>query len=165
MTVMPAVRYVALTALVVWVGGMIVLGLLVAPAIFRVLEAHDAASGRVLAGAVFGVVLRRFYVLAYCCGALVLASLVFMKLVGPPPHGFPVRAAIVGAMLALTIYAGVPLAREIARIQSQVTGPMSRLPETDPRRIRFDHLHSMSTTLMTINIVLGLVLLYWYVRE
>jgi hypothetical protein len=42
---------------------------------------------------------------------------------------------------------------------------MSALPQTDARKARFDRLHGMSTTLMTINIGLGLVLLYWYVRE
>ena len=68
-------------------------------------------------------------------------------------------------MLALAIYAGVPVSREIAQIQSQVSGPMQQLPDTDSRRVRFDRLHAMSTTLMTANMVLGLVLLYWYARE
>jgi hypothetical protein len=42
---------------------------------------------------------------------------------------------------------------------------VSRLPESDERRIRFDQLHARSTMLMTMNIGLGLVLLFWYVRE
>ena len=47
----------------------------------------------------------------------------------------------------------------------QVPGPMNQLPDTDPRRIRFDRLHATSTALMTVNIMLGLILLYWYARE
>ena len=162
---MVAVRYIALIALVVWLGGMILLGLLVAPSTFRVLQNHEAAAGRVLAGAVFGDILRQFYVLAYICGGLILSSLIIMKLVGPPPRAFPVRAAIVVLMLTLAFYAGVPVSRGIAQIQSQVAGAMNQLPESDPRRVRFDRLHATSTTLMTVNIVLGLVLLYWYARE
>ena len=68
-------------------------------------------------------------------------------------------------MLALAVYAGVPVSREIAQVQSQVTGPMNALPDTDPRRARFNRLHTTSTTLMTIDMALGLVLLFWYVRE
>jgi uncharacterized membrane protein len=162
---MVVVRYTALIALVVWVGGMIVLGALVAPSTFRVLQAHEAAAGRVLAGALFGEILRQFYLLAYVCGGIILVSLVALKLMGPPPRAFPLRAAIVTAMLALAFYAGVPVSREIAQVQAQVGGPMNQLPESDPRRVRFDRLHSRSTMLMTVNMVLGLVLLSWYIRE
>ena len=162
---MIAVRYVALIALVVWLGGMIVIGLIVAPSTFRVLQAHEGAAGRVVAGAVFGDVLRQFSLVAYGCGAAILVSLVMMKLIGPPPRAFPIRAAIAALMLAIAIYSGVPVSREIARIQSQTSGPMNQLPENDPRRVRFDRLHATSTLLMTVNMVLGVVLLFWYAKE
>jgi uncharacterized membrane protein len=164
---MIVIRYVALAVLVIWLGGMIVLGLLVAPSTFGVLQASasDPGSGRVLAGAVFGEILRRFHLLAYGCGAILLTSLFMMKFIGPPPQAFVVRAAVVAVMLALAVYSGVPVSREIAALQAQVSGPMSALPQTDARKARFDRLHSLSTTLMTINMGLGLVLLYWYVRE
>ena len=164
---MLVIRYLALTVLVVWVGGMIVLGLLVAPTTFGVLQssAPDPATGRMLAGSVFGEILRRFHLLAYGCGALLLVCLVVLKFVGPPPSAFVIRVAIVTLMLALALYSGLPVSREIAQIQAQVAGPMSSLPQTDARKARFDRLHGMSTTLMMINIGLGLVLLYWYTRE
>jgi hypothetical protein len=164
---MLVIRYLALTVLVIWLGGMIVLGLLVAPSTFGVLQssASDPATGRMLAGSVFGVILRRFHLLAYGCGALLLASLFVMKFLGPPPAGFEIRVGIVALMLALALYSGVPVSNEIEQIQSQVGAPMSSLPQTDARKARFDRLHSLSTTLMTINIGLGMVLLYWYVRE
>jgi hypothetical protein len=162
---MPAIRFIALAALVVWLGGMVVLGLLVAPSTFRVLQTQDPVAGRVLAGALFGEILRRFYILAYACGAIVLLCLVIMKFVGPPPQAFLVRAAIVVVMLGLAGYAGVPVAHEIAQLQSRVSGPINKLPETDPIRMRFDRLHATSTTLMTVNMALGLVLLSWYIRE
>jgi uncharacterized membrane protein len=160
-----AVRYAALAALVVWLGGMVLLGLVVAPSTFRVLQAHDPAGGRVLAGALFGTILRQFHVISYICGFLILVSLVALKLIGPPPAAFPARAALVALMLGLAVYSGVPVTHEIEQLQSEVTGPISALPDTDPRRIRFDRLHATSTTLMTINMALGLVLLYWYARE
>lgn len=164
---MVVIRYLALTVLVIWLGGMIVLGLLVAPATFGVLQttAPDPAAGRMLAGSVFGEILRRFHWLAYGCGALLLACLFVMKFVGPPPSGFVIRLGIVACMLALALYSGIPISREIERIQADVAGPMSKLPAADARKVRFDRLHATSTTLMMINMGLGLVLLYWYVRE
>jgi hypothetical protein len=162
---MVAVRYVALLALVVWLGGMVMLGAIVAPSTFRVLQAADPAAGRVLAGALFGEILRVFHLLAFGCGALIILALVVMKFVGPPPPAVIARVGIVVIMLALEFYSAGPVTREISEIQSHVTGPISRLAETDERRIRFDRLHQTSTTLMTVNMALGLVLLFWYVRE
>lgn len=162
---MSAVRYIVLAALVVWLGGMMVLGLLVAPSVFRVLEGVDPEGGRVVAGAVFGEVLRRFHLLAYGCGTTMLVGLFLMKFVGPPPAAFAIRVALTSVMLAATLYSGFPVSREIAQLQSAVHGPMNRLPEQDPRRIRFDALHKTSTRLMTASVVLGLVSLFWYTRE
>jgi uncharacterized membrane protein len=162
---MLVVRYVALTALVVWLGGMVVVGLIVAPSTFRVLQAADPATGRVVAGALFGEILRVFHLLAYVCGGLIFVCLLVLKFVGPPPRAVFPRLALVAMMLLLELYAGVPVMREIESLQSQVKGPMNALAETDARRVRFDELHQTSTVLMTANMALGLVLLFWYVRE
>jgi hypothetical protein len=121
--------------------------------------------GRVVAGALFGEILRIFHLLAYACGGLVFVCLLVLKYVGPPPRAAFSRLGLVAAMLALEIYAGVPVMREIESLQSQVKGPMNALAETDARRVRFDRLHQTSTVLMTVNMALGLVLLSWYVRE
>jgi uncharacterized membrane protein len=162
---MLAIRYLALAALVVWLGGMVVLSVIVAPTTFRVLQEAGSGGGRVIAGALFGELLSRFDVLAYACGGVVLVALFVMKFLGPPPAGFVVRAAIVAAMLAIAVYSGVPVSREIAQIQAAVTAPINELPEADPRRMRFDALHRTSTTLMTVNMGLGFILLFWYARE
>jgi hypothetical protein len=75
-----AVRYIALAMLAIWVGGLLF----------------------VLAGGVSDLLLRRFDVLAYACGGAILAALLVMKFVGPPPHTFGLRAALVVAMLVIT---------------------------------------------------------------
>jgi hypothetical protein len=162
---MPVVRYAVLAALVVWLGGMLVLGGLVAPSAFRILQAADPDHGRVLAGALFGDILRQFSLLTYLCGAVALVGLFLMKFVGPPPAAFVLRAAIIAAMLAIALYSGVLVSREIAQIQASAGGPVSHLPDSDPRRARFEALHRTSAALMTINMGLGLVSLFWYARE
>jgi uncharacterized protein DUF4149 len=159
------VRQIGLVALAVWLGGMSVIGLLVAPTTFRVLEAADPYNGRALAAALFGEVLRGFHLLAYACGVILLLSLLIIKFVGPPPRAFKVRIGIVTVMLAIALYSGVPLTRALAGLQSSVAVPIHTLPEADPRRHRFDRLHLTSTALWTVNMALGLISLAWYSRE
>lgn len=162
---MLAIRYVALLALVIWLGGMITLGLLVAPSTFQVLQAADPVSGRGLAGSLFGAILRNFHVVEYACGFVVLVCLFAIKFMGPPPHAFIPRVTIIVLMLISSVTSGYAVTPEIVRLQSEVSGPINGLPETDARRVRFDRMHQTSTGLMTVNMALGLVLLFWYVKE
>jgi hypothetical protein len=76
---MAAVRYAALAALVVWLGGILAI--------------------------LFGDAMRRDQLITYGCGGVVFLSLLVMKLVGPPPRAFIPRAAIVAAMLAVALLA------------------------------------------------------------
>lgn len=102
---MIAVRYVALIALVIWLGAM--------------------ASEFV----------PQDQRLAYACGGVILVCLFAMKFVGPPPHGFIPRVALVAAMLAIAISSSLSLTR------------------------------ASVAAFTTVNMALGLVLLFWYVRE
>jgi hypothetical protein len=104
---MLVVRYVALVALVLWIGAM--------------------------AGVLFPDVFARPLWLASACGAVIVVCLFVMKFVGPPPRSFVPRALITVLMLLLMLTSIV--------------------------------LRTASATLLTINLVLGLVLLFWYVRE
>ena len=72
---MLAVRYVALGALVIWLGGMVAVA--------------------------FPYVMRRFHFVAVACGGVIVVSLFVMKFVGPPPHGFVPRVALTVLMLVL----------------------------------------------------------------
>jgi len=162
---MLALRYVYVLALVVWLGGMVVLGTIVAPTTFQVLESIEPVAGRALAGEVFGVTIARFHYIAYAAGGLLLVTLAVMALLGPRPVGYAVRSALIACMLAVSLYSGVVVLRGIDAIQQDVGGLPSRLPAGDPRRIRFDALHLLSTRLMLLNIAGALMLLYWEARE
>jgi hypothetical protein len=144
---------------------MVVLGAVVAPTTFQVLQASEPVTGRLLGGAVFGEILSRFHYVAYGAGALALVSLIAMALLGPRPRGFAVRSAIVALMLLVTLYSGFIVLREVDAIQQEVGGLPSKLPEGDARRVRFDALHERSTQLMVFTIIGALVLLYWEARE
>src|SRR6185369_10580373 len=72
---MVVLRYTYVLALVVWLGGMIVLGAIVAPATFQILQASAPDTGRALAGELFGTMLVLFHYVAYGCGAALLLTL------------------------------------------------------------------------------------------
>ena len=162
---MLALRYIYVLALAVWLGGMLILGALVAPTTFEILQANGGSQGRELAGAVFGVTLARFHYVAYAAGALLLLTLGAMRVLGPRPAHSGLRAIIIALMLASALYSGLVVLRQIDAVQAAAGGLPSRLPAGDERRVRFDALHVLSTRLMMFNIAAALVLLYWEARE
>ena len=170
---MVLLRYVYVLALTVWLGGMLVIGAVVAPALFSTLTAQSPETGRALAGAAFGVILSRFHYVAYASGAVLVVSLTAMALLGPRPRSFAIRTAIAATMLGVALYSGFIVLAEVDGIQRDVTSAApaativlpSSLPGTDTRRLRFDHLHQLSTRLMMFNVMAALVLLVWEARE
>jgi uncharacterized membrane protein len=162
---MLALRYVYVLALVVWLGGMVLLGAVVAPTTFQVLQARAPADGRALAGELFGITVARFHYVAYASGILLLVSLAAMAVLGPRPAHFAVRSIIIAAMLAVAVYSGVWVLGRIDAIQQEVGVLPSRLASTDSRRVEFDALHQLSTRLMMLNVAAALILLYWEARE
>ncbi len=86
---MVALRYVYVLALSIWFGGIIMIGAIVSP--------------------VTDTSLRRFFLTSYISGALVLATLFGMALLGPRPSGFFARVTVALGMFAITLYAGLQL--------------------------------------------------------
>jgi len=101
---MAVVRFAALLALVIWIGG------LMAAAAPRPVHPTWLAAG---------------------CGGVLLVALFAMKFLGPPPHGFVPRVAIVVLMLA----------------------------------IAFGYHLTHAAAFAVVDLLLGLALLAWYVRE
>jgi len=163
---MLALRYVGLLSLVVWVGGLLALGAIGAPSIFGVLASHPGDGGRLLAGAIFGETLRRFHLVSYGCGVVLLGTMVVRAVLGPRPRRFAVRAAIALVMLAASVYSGVVVSAQIAHAQAAIgAAAPSSLPEADPRRVQFGKLHAASTGLELIPVLGGLMLLLWELKD
>jgi hypothetical protein len=162
---MVLLRYLYVVALVLWVGGLIAAGSLVAPSVFSVLQGWNATEGRVLAGQVFGEVLLRLTWLSYAMGAVMFITLTLHRLLGARPLKYGVRVGIMAMMLMMMFAIGFYIIPRINSIQSDVSGPVSALLETDARRIEFDRLHSISNILFSITAIGGLALCFWEARE
>jgi hypothetical protein len=88
-----------------------------------------------------------------------------MKVIGPRPIGFGWRLLIVGTMLGAAVATGAIVDPAIARRRDALGVPMASLAPSDPRRIEFGRLHAVSTALLGIGVVGGLILCYWETRE
>ena len=154
-----ALRFAGLVALAFWFGGLLVLGAVAAPAIFDVVDARQLADGRAFAGALFGEVLRRFHLVSYGCGAVLLLTIIARAVLGPRPRHFGIRLGIVVVMLGAALYSGVVLSGRIENLRHQMGVAPSSLPESDPRRIEFGRLHAQSTGMQVVPLLGALVLL------
>src|SRR5918993_5005846 len=143
-------RYLYVVALVVWVGGLVVAGALVAPSVFGVLQEWNQSQGRVLAGQVFGEVLLRLTWLSYAMGGIMFITLTLHRLLGARPLKYGIRVGIMATMLVMMMITGWYLIPRVDAIQAEVSGPVSELPDTDPRRMEFNRLHGLSNILFSI---------------
>ena len=158
-------RYLYVVALVLWVGGLITAGALVAPSVFGVLQAWNESQGRVLAGQVFGEVLLRLTWLSYAMGGIMFITLTLHRLLGARPVKYGIRIGIMGLMLVMMFVTGFILIPQVDVIQAEVQGPVAALPDSDPRRMEFNRLHGLSNILFSITAIGGLALCWWEARE
>jgi hypothetical protein len=162
---MAALRYAYLVALVVWLGGLLALGGIAAPAIFTALTTAHGMAGREMAGLAFGSVLRRFHLVAYACAGVMIVTFSMMAVLGPRPVRFALRVAIILGMLAATLYSGLVVSGRVERLRTEIGGAVAALPDTDPRRTTFGRLHGLSTALLFATALGGLTLLFWEARR
>jgi uncharacterized membrane protein len=162
---MLALRFAGVLALTLWVGGLLVLGGIAAPAIFDTTAARQLTGDRVIAGAIFGQILRRFHLLSYICGFVLLGTLVMRGVLGPRPIMFAARLAVGFVMLLATAYSGLVVSGQVAKAQEEIGAAPSTLPATDPRRAAFGRLHATSTALELVPILGGLFLLFRELKD
>lgn len=160
-----ALRYVAVVAATVWTGGLLALGAVAAPSIFDIIAARGVADGRVLAGAIFGEVLRRFHPVSYVCGVLISGTLMARALLGPRPVAFGPRLTVSAVMLATALYTGLVLSGQVERVRTEAGGAPSALAPDDPRRVTFNRLHGISTLLQIVPVLGGLAIIFWELRD
>ena len=162
---MVLLRYLYVVALVLWVGGLIVAGAVVAPSVFGVLQAWNATQGRALAGQVFGEVLLRLTWLSYAMGGIMFITLTLHRLLGARPVKYGIRVGILALMLVMMMTTGLYLIPQVDAIQAEISGAVSQLSDADPRRLEFNRLHGLSNILFSITAIGGLALCWWEARE
>ena len=161
---MIALRCLYLMALVFWVGGMVALGALAAPATFDVLEAHHGFGGRLEAGDVFGEMLRRFRFFEYGSATILLGCFGTLFARTPRPSAIGIRIVTVVVMLGVSLYSGFGITGQIAALQLEIGRNVATLGNGTQFVAQFDHLYTLTTSLLLLNLGGGLSLIYWEAR-
>ena len=154
---MLALRFAAVLALAIWIGGLVALGMFAAPTAFDVLGPRGP-DGRALAGALFGETLARFHSAIYACGGILLASLAVRGVLGPRPRRFAIRVAVVVVMLGAAVYSGFVL---IPQVQTAAAA----MQDADSRRIELGRLHGIATSIQLVPLLGGLLLLWFELKD
>ena len=157
-------RFVSLLLTSLWIGGLLALGYVAAPAAFAVLQAHDPAGGRALAGEFFGVTLLRAQHFLIGAGAIQAVLLNVRAALGPRPRQYKVQLATILLMIAVTGYAAFIIAPQIDAIRVSANGPIAALAEDNPAKAEFGALHGWSNGLMALTLV-GAMSLMWFDRR
>ncbi|MDE3135800.1 MAG: DUF4149 domain-containing protein [Acidobacteriota bacterium] len=149
-------RFLQFLSLTIWVGGIIYLSFVVAPAVFITLPSIDQA------GSVVGVILPKLHWLGVICGVVYVASGLGLA---RSFRGFG-RAGMLAvlAMLVLTLIAQISIIPRADSLRRQM-GSFERTPATNPLRQQFDHLHVISVRLEGAVLLLGLAAIFLTVRE
>lgn len=159
---MLALRYAALLALTIWVGGLVALGAIAAPTTFDVIGRLGLADR--IAGAIFGAMLERAHTVGYVCGTVLIITLIARRILGPRPVHGGIRLIVASLMLAAMVYSGRVVIRDIRALQEAGTSP-SELAQQDPRRLEFERLHATSTALVMVPILGGLALMFFELKD
>lgn len=150
-------RWLELLGLALWVGGMVTLGALVAPTVFDTIQ--PVAS----AGEAMSVVFRKFNGgLVYVCIGLAAAGFLgHWAIARPKGASHRVKAGMLAVMAAVGLYLGAVLGPRMQELrQIRMTDPSNTGAVVD-----FDRGHRRSETLFSINLLLGIGLLFLNARE
>lgn len=162
---MEVLRFLSLVSLGLWVGGLAVLGGVVAPGLFDMLGAADSAGGRDQAARLFGEILNSFLYVSWALGGMVVTSLGLRAALGPRPRRLAIRLWTTGLMVAASVVTASVISPRIDAIREATAGPVSGLAPTDPARVNFGRLHGASTGLLLLTVIAGVGLMWTEARD
>ena len=144
--------WLELVGLGVWLGGMLTLGALVAPTIFDMVRPNE------MAGETMSLVFRKFNAgLVYVCIVLIAIGFLGKWFLGPKRERSRwVEGGVLTVMILSGIYMGAVLS---PRLQD-----LRQIKMSDPSNtavvVEFNRKHRASEQLFTVNILLGLAVLW-----
>jgi hypothetical protein len=152
-------RFLMLSSLVVWLGGIVFFGAVMAPTLFSVLPSRH------LAGAVVTRSLGTLHIVGIVCGLVFLGSSMLYSYISRggvqllwTPH------VLIVLMLILTLVSQYAIAPKMASLRADM-GVIDDVPADDSRRVEFNRLHRWSTRLEMTALFLGLGVLWFVARR
>src|SRR3954447_9798456 len=137
-----------LLGLTIWIGGGVILGALVAPALFRSLP-------RPQAGGIFGPILRKFSRLRLAAVVVMIITAAIKHFVWET-HAISIWISI--RWLALVVMAEI-VTYELLGLEPAMAATRPGHAADDPKRIEFQRLHERSESLMKAGLAFALIAL------
>lgn len=156
---MTFLRFLMLFSLVVWLGGIIFFGSVVAPTLFGVLPTRH------LSGMVVTRVLGLLHWIGVAAGMIFLgSSLMLSNLESGAAQLTAPRHILIVLMLALTLVSQLGISPRMAALRAEM-GEIDLVQQDDPRRVEFNRLHRWSTRLEGGTLLLGLAVVFLVARR
>src|SRR5690349_15310949 len=130
------VRFLLILSLVVWIGSIIFFSFVLAPTVFSVLPAQQAA------GTIVARALGSLHRIGLACGIICLAATFIERF-----RQARALRALVALMLLSTAFSQFRITPQLEAIRAAVGGPIQALPPRDAGRAMFDRLHQASVIL------------------
>ncbi|HKN12508.1 MAG TPA: DUF4149 domain-containing protein [Candidatus Binatus sp.] len=125
-----------LAALGCWLGGIIFFSFFTAPAVFTVLQRHEA-------GQLISTIFPRYYMLGYIVGTISLVLAIYFTAVNSPRIWWGGTTLALAIALGITFYAGTVILPRADALRS-----VTEDPNPDPvKKAEFDSLHHNSVIL------------------
>ncbi|MGB8481153.1 MAG: DUF4149 domain-containing protein [Acidobacteriaceae bacterium] len=159
-------RSLILLAIVVWVGGLLFFGAVVAPVAFGTLMPMfpDPSVGLHVAGTMVRNSLLHLHAIGLFCGLVLLLLCVLERVtratrlsIGPP-------LLLIAVMLGLTAYSQYSVIPRMETLRIKAGAAIAESGSTNPARVDFNRLHNLSTSLEGIVLLCGLGLIVLYAR-
>jgi hypothetical protein len=151
---MSVLRFFMLLSLVLWIGGIVFFGAVVAPTVFTVLPTHE------LAGKVVARSLAILHWMGVVCGLVfLLTSMAYSRLAAGSVQPLATRHLLILAMIVLTLISQLAISARMNAMRVQL-GSIDQVAPTDPLRMEFNRLHQWSTGVEMTVLVLGLAVIY-----
>jgi Domain of unknown function (DUF4149) len=153
-------------ALVVWIGGLLFFGAVVAPVAFGPLRAMfpDPAVGIGMAGIVVRDSLLRLHDIGIFCGIALAVLCVLERVTRATRRSIGPQLLLIGVMLGLTAYSQFSVIPRMDRLRVQAGPAIADPTSTNRARVDFDRLHNLSTSLEGVVLLAGLGLIILYSR-
>jgi hypothetical protein len=148
-------RIVHVLLLAIWFGGGLLFLAIFAPNVFHTVPSRDIAGNLITA------TLAEMDLFGTIAGPVLLVTLFAGWSTLRVPLKF--RAALTVLMTLATVVSGYWLTPEMLRLRHAMNAPIEEVATTDPLRVSFARLHSISTGVMIGHLAVALLLLIYAV--
>lgn len=160
------VRSLILLGLVIWLGGLLFFGAVLAPVAFGSLLPmfSDPAFGVHVAGTMVRISLLRLHDIGLIVGVILLLLCILERVARLTRRMIVPQLVLLAAMIALTAYSQFSVIPRMDALRLHSGAGIASLQRDNPTRENFDRLHNLTTQLESIVVLCGVALVVLYAR-